>query len=1341
MYAKLKRISKVFSALFISIAFAHTLSAQTQIGLDIDGEAANDGSGTSVSMSSDGSRMAIGASKNAGNGSDAGHVRVYELVGGVWAQLGVDIDGEAAADKSGTSVSMSSDGSRVAIGAYQNDGNGSNSGHVRVYELVGGVWTQLGIDIDGEAAADNSGYSVSMSSDGSRVAIGAIGNDGNGSSAGHVRVYEFIGGVWTQLGGDIDGEAVNDGSGYSVSMSSDGSRVAIGTYGNDGNGSQAGHVRVYELVSGAWTQIGLDIDGEAAGDASGRLSMSSDGSRVAIGAKSNDGNGPSAGHVRVYELIGGAWVQLGLDIDGEAAGDYSGGSVSMSSDGSLVAIGAYGSNGNGTLAGHVRIYERIGGVWTQLGVDIDGEAAGDYSGTSVSMSSDGSRVAIGAPTNDGNGNNAGHVRVYDLPAPVLDTQAPIAIAQDISIYLDNNGLASILPIDIDNGSTDNLGIDVYSISDSSFSCTDVGSVQNVILTVIDYTGNSDKDTAQVMVLDTIALSINCVANINVSTAQSASTLTVDFTGINAPTVLSKCTNTALSYYLAGNSIPSVYDFPIGTHTVVITARDSSGNTDSCTSLITVSSLTPTQVGQDIDGEAAIDQSGYRVSMCSDGGRVAIGAKFNDGNGNESGHVRVYELVGGVWTQLGGDIDGEAAGDYSGTSGSMSSDGSRVAIGAYRNDGNSSIAGNVRVYEFIGGVWTQLGLDIDGEVAYDLSGISVSMSSDGSRVAIGAPGNDGNGSGAGHVRVYEFIGGVWTQLGLDIDGEAANDGSGTSVSMSSDGSRVAIGATGNDGNGNSSGHVRVYELVGGVWTQLGLDMDGEAAGDYSGTSVSMSSDGSHVAIGAFLNDGNGTNAGHVRVYEFIGGVWTQLGLDIDGEAAYDESGRSVSMSPDGRRVAIGARNNDGNGSNSGHVRVYELVGGLWMQMGIDIEGEAAGDYSGTSVSMSSDGSRVAIGAERNSGNGSMAGHVRVYDLPVNCSYAIDSIVVVNANLGVYRAYFDTLAGTSWELEYKGIQDSVWRSKTINRSLQKSQKFNITPSFGADVLVRIVAQDSTGTNVGCETAIQVPCKLQNLNIITQIEAFCEGDSVLLRAGYSGGYRTPSFLWSNGATTKRTFANQGEKLVVTVTDLAGCSVTDSIVVPVLNTASAPTAFVLSKNNATTFTGNWTASSLPSGASLIGYRMAYRQANVGASWVTTSLSPNTTATVDFTGSGNGSANYEFTAFARINDNGSVYNTKYACKDRKFYNGSGNKSEETNAGELEGNRISIYPNPTNNKVYVQSQLGAKIQLFDLHGKLLSQKEALSNETAFDLSAYAKGVYLMKITTNDQVIAKQVMKN
>ena len=116
---------------------------------------------------------------------------------------------------------------------------------MRVYSESGGTWTQLGGDIDGEAAEDDwSGYSVSMSSDGTRVAIGGRKNDGTSGSTsddrGHVRVYEYDAAKtsapakWAQVGGDIDGEAAGDESGRSISMSSDGTRVAIGARWNDG---------------------------------------------------------------------------------------------------------------------------------------------------------------------------------------------------------------------------------------------------------------------------------------------------------------------------------------------------------------------------------------------------------------------------------------------------------------------------------------------------------------------------------------------------------------------------------------------------------------------------------------------------------------------------------------------------------------------------------------------------------------------------------------------------------------------------------------------------------------------------------------------------------------------------------------------------------------------------------------------------------------------------------------------------------------------------------------------------------------------------------------------------
>ena len=419
-----------------------------------------------------------------------------------------------------------------------------------------------------------------------------------------------------------------------------------------------------------------------------------------------------------------------------------------------------------------------------------------------------------------------------------------------------------------------------------------------------------------------------------------------------------------------------------------------------------------QLGLDIDGEAASDQSGYSVSLSSDGTIVAIGAPKNSGNGSSSGHVRIYQNANSSWTQLGSDIDAEAAWDQSGFSVSLSSDGTIVAIGAKYNAGNGSNSGHIRIHQYANNTWTQLGQDIDGEYPTDYFGWSVSLSSDGLKVAGGSYQNDEAGTNIGHVRIYEYTNNSWSQLGQDIDGEASNDQSGWSISLSDDGTIVAIGARQNDQYESSwvwnSGHVRIYQYANSSWTQLGQDIDGEVGGDQSGHSVSLSSDGTIVAIGAVGNDGNGSNSGHVRVYQYTSGSWTQLGQDIDGEDEWDAFGYSVSISSDGTIVATGGDQNDGNGSNSGHVRIYQYANSNWTQLGLDIDGEAANDQSGYSVSLSSDGTSVAIGAPYNAATDS--GHVRVYQysplfsqqeiLPNSEHWLSDSIVFEGPSSGDY-----------------------------------------------------------------------------------------------------------------------------------------------------------------------------------------------------------------------------------------------------------------------------------------------------------------------------------------------------
>ena len=397
-------------------------STWQQLGLNIDGEATGDYSGGSISLSADGQTLAIGAEwNNNGNGDYSGHTRIYRWTGSAWNQLGFDIDGEAAGDRAGSSVSLSGDGQILAIGAEYNNGSGENSGHTRVYQWTDSAWSQLGEDIDGEAEGDKAGSSVSLSGDGQTLAVGAHANDGNGSDSGHTRIYRWTGSTWSQLGEDIDGEAAADWSGQAVALSADGQTVAIGAKGNDENGQESGHTRVFRWTGSEWSQLGADIDGEDTDDVSGySVSLSADGQEVVIGAPEfsyDSANDANAGRTRIYRWSGTAWLQLGEDINGDAAFYTSGSSVSLSANSQIVAIGDPSNQGN---AGHARIYRWTGTAWSQLGSDLDGEAANDYTGSSIFLSADGQTVAIGSY---GSGSNSGQVRIFKLTpdAPSLST--------------------------------------------------------------------------------------------------------------------------------------------------------------------------------------------------------------------------------------------------------------------------------------------------------------------------------------------------------------------------------------------------------------------------------------------------------------------------------------------------------------------------------------------------------------------------------------------------------------------------------------------------------------------------------------------------------------------------------------------------------------------------------------------------------------------------------------------------------------------------------------------------------------------------------------------------------
>ena len=386
------------------------VSQWLQVGDDINGENPGDEWGHSVALSSNGAVLATGARLNdAGGGSDAGHVRVYTNTGGGWEQRGSDLDGSAAGDWFGWAVSLSADGTILAVGARLADGvNGVNSGRVYLYQWISSTWQPLGSTLDGAGAHDEFSYSLALSDNGTILAVGGRLNDAGGSNAGHVRVVEWTGTDWNQRGDDLLGSSPGDEFGESVALSSDGAIVACGADQDDNNGP--GYVRIYRWSGSAWQQLGSTLMGFSPNDEFGEsVSLSGDGSIVAVGARI----GNSA---VIYRNDGTDWVQIGQTIRGEASFDRFGFSLSLSFDGQTVGIGGPWNDSNGRASGHALVFRLSpnGQEWLQVGQELVGEAANDSFGVATSISDDGFRIAIGAPLNSENGDGAGYVRVYYL---------------------------------------------------------------------------------------------------------------------------------------------------------------------------------------------------------------------------------------------------------------------------------------------------------------------------------------------------------------------------------------------------------------------------------------------------------------------------------------------------------------------------------------------------------------------------------------------------------------------------------------------------------------------------------------------------------------------------------------------------------------------------------------------------------------------------------------------------------------------------------------------------------------------------------------------------------------
>jgi len=408
----------------------------------------------------------------------------------------------------------------------------------------------------------------------------------------------------------------------------------------------------------------------------------------------------------------------------------------------------------------------------------------------------------------------------------------------------------------------------------------------------------------------------------------------------------------------------------------------------------------TLVGDDLEGPGKNNYFGSAVAVSGDGTRVAVGSQRDYGY---TGSVIVFEYNPSTlqWAPFGTKIRGQSGGDYFGASLAMSNDGSRLAVGApYHNYGYT---GHVRVYQYnsVDDEWSLMGIDLDGDVRGGYAGTSVTISGDGSRVAMGAPfvSSSTDRSTAGRVLIFSYDGTNWVPSGDAIESQVRAF-LGGAVALSENGNRLVVGGRTftpptNDGDPplDYAGSVSVYDFVDNDWVQAGESLFGLEYYDRFGNDVDISDDGFRIVIGAFTSDGQDLNLrdiGQVSVFQedtSIPAGWSQVGASINGESESDKLGSSVSISGNGKVVVLGSPDNDDVKQNTGEVEVYQYVEAddIWKQVGIDIGGECKNDGFGGDVAISDDGTRIVVGS--NKGN-YYAGTTRVFEAVVGAGDGTD-----------------------------------------------------------------------------------------------------------------------------------------------------------------------------------------------------------------------------------------------------------------------------------------------------------------------------------------------------------------
>jgi sulfur relay (sulfurtransferase) DsrC/TusE family protein len=756
--------------------------------------------GTSVAV--EGDYTVVGSIGDDIGGADSGVVKVFHSTTGELLWL-ITNPSPAGNDQFGYSVAIS--GTRVVVGATRDDTGATDAGSVYVYDLSTGTPTVPVTTLNNPLPEATDLFGISVGISGTRLVVGANGDNTGASNAGSAYVYDLSSITPTVPVATLDNPspAVNDEFGFAVAIS--GFRVLVASPADDTGATDAGSAYIYDLNSAtpAVPAITLNHPTLTAGDRFGRAADIS-GSRVVLGAYLNDTGAGDSGCAYVYDVSSGTPTVplVTLNNPTPSSSDWFGRAVAV--DGTRVVIAAALDNTGASDAGSAYVYDLTSGTPALPVATLNNPtpAVNDQFGGSLTIS--GTRVVVGAYLDDTGATDAGSAYVYDVSSGT--PTVPI-------FTLNNPGLA---------------------VNDQfSFSVAVSGNLM-VVGSYLDDTGATDAGSVYVYDLNN-------------------GTPTVPLFTLNNPEPASNDR--------FGRSIAIS-----GTRLVVGAYWDSTGAAFAGSAYVyDLSSSTPTVPNFTLNNPSPASSDQFGKAVAISGTRIVIGADYDDSGETDAGSAYVYDLNSGTPTVPLVTLNNPspAVNDYFGSWVAIS--GTRVVVTAPQDDMGATNAGSAYVYDMSSGTPTMpvATLGNPSPAVDDWFGRSAIS---GTLVVVSSHFDNTGASDAGSVYVYDLSSGAPTVplVTLNNPSPAAGDYFGFSAAIS--GTRVVVGAYNDDTGAVNAGLAYVYDLNSSTPTVPVATLDNPTPGANDQFAYSVAIDGGTIAIGTPLSDTVAYDKGYAYVFK-------------------------------------------------------------------------------------------------------------------------------------------------------------------------------------------------------------------------------------------------------------------------------------------------------------------------------------------------------------------------------------------------------------------------------------------------------------------------------------------